>query len=172
MSSTRLIEFRNGIPEDYTEYSNSWGGAARVWDSIWEKYGTNLTQWDNWMTAARDGRLWNLWSECSFLKTEEMVYLFTCDDVLVENKDFKDLAVALREFAEMNPVKGVCHLRSWADLIESSTAEAIGLHATTVTENPWCKWDEKKDEPVPYNFKKGKKHEWLSDLMNQSPENE
>lgn len=174
MSNTILIEFRNGVPEDYTEYCNSWGGAARIWNSIWEKYGTKTHQYDNWMEAARDGRLWRLWNECEceFSKAEEMVYLFTCDNVLVAKEDFKELAVALREFASMHPTKGVCHLNSWAKLIESSTAEAIGLHATTVTEDPWCKWDGERDESIPYDFTKGDKHEWLSELMNQTPEDE
>ncbi len=171
MSQAILVEFRNGIAEDCTAFQNSYGGAVRIWDSIWKKYGTPKDKYDSWMNAADDGRLWKLWNEyeCEFSKAEEMVYLFTCDFILVAKEDFQSLALALREFVLEHPAEGVvCHLNAWADMIESSTADAIGLHATTVTENPWCKWDEEKDESIPYDFTKGNKHEWLGEVMKET----
>lgn len=91
---------------------------------------------------ATDGRLWKLWETEEFSESEKLVYLFTCDNALVAKEDFAKLAIALRDFAAKYPPKGVCHLGAWADFLEASTAEAIGLHATTVTENPWFGWDE------------------------------
>lgn len=170
MSSTRLIQFRNGIADDCMEYRNSWGGASRIWDSIWSKYGTPKHEYDNWLTAATDGRLWKLWETEEFSESEKLVYLFTCDNALVAKEDFAKLAIALRDFAAKYPPKGVCHLGAWADFLEASTAEAIGLHATTVTENPWFGWDEEKDESEPYDITKGDKHWWIGDRIKESAE--
>jgi len=167
MSSTKLVEFRNGVADDCTEFRNSWGGAARIWDSIWKAYGTNTHEFDNWLSAATDGRLWGLWASSDFIESEKIVYLFTCDNALVEKKDFSKIAAALREFESLHPCKGVSHLSAWADLIESSDSEAIGLHATSVTENPWFEWDEETDETLPYNLNEGDKHWFVMDRMQE-----
>lgn len=170
MSSTRLIEFVGGVASSQHELRNSWGGAARVWDAIFEKYGTKRHEYDNWLTAATDGRLWKLWDTCDFTEFEQWVYLFTCDNALVASKDFKKLAWALREFVKAYPPRGVCHLSAFADFLEKSTAEAIGLYATTVTENPWLEWDEEKDEEVPYNITTGTKHWFIPDRLYEAAE--
>jgi len=168
MSSTQLVEFRDGIAYGCTEYRNSWGGAARIWDSIWDKYGTKKHEYDNWLSAATDGRLWRLWETEGFSECEKLAYLFTCDNALVAKEDFKKVAIALRDFARIYPTTGCCHLNAFADYFDASEGDAIGLYATTVTENPWFSWDEEKDESVPYELATGQRHWFIADRLSES----
>lgn len=39
--------------------------------------------------------------------------------------------------------------------------DAIGVHTTSICENPWMEWDEELDESVPYDIAKGEKHWFL-----------
>lgn len=167
MSSTKLVQFKNGIANDCMEYHNSWGGAARIWDSIWNKYGTKNDEYDCWLNAASDGRLWKLWKTENFSEPEQWVYFFTCDNALVARKDFAKMANALREFVKQHPTVGICHLSDWADFIEQSTADAIGLYATSVLENPWFEYDEDKDECQGYDIDKGDKHWWIGECFKE-----
>lgn len=168
MSSTALIEFSENLADSYYEFRNAWGGAARIWGSLFEAYIEKKYEYDSWLMAANDGRLWEVVHDERLSRAERVVYLMTCDNALVKNENFKEMAKALREFAVKHPVDvAVCHLESWAKVFESSQAEVIGLYATSVVENPWFGWNEEKDEPEPYDISKGDKHWFVFDRLNE-----
>jgi hypothetical protein len=162
MSYCQIITFEKGLPKDHVEYSNSWGGCAFVWGSLFDAYLKDpLKPYDNWLSGIEsDDRLWKLTENNQLPLFERAVLTFTFDWAIVYQKNFKQLASHLREFVyKYLPEKGtVCHLPAWADFIEISNAEVIGLHATSVSENLWYPWDEEKDENIPYNLHTMDKH--------------
>jgi len=164
MSSTSLVEFKDGVADECHEFCNSWGGAARIWDALFETYIPKKHEYDMWMTAAQDERLWQVWKDERLRECERIAYWFCCDNALVKRENFAAMASALREFATLHPVPGkVCHLEAYAKVFDSAKCDAIGLHATSVCENPWYEWDQEKDESVPYNFLTGGKHWFVFD---------
>lgn len=164
MSTTSLVEFRTGVAFDCHEFNNSWGGASRIWDSLFTAYIPKQSEYDNWMTAAGDGRLWKVWSDARLSESERLVYWFSCDNAIVRSKDFAAMAAALRDFVVLHPIVGrVCHLEGYAKVFDECQGDAIGLHTTSVCENPWFDWDENKEESVPYNLLTGDKHWYVFD---------
>lgn len=168
MSSTELIEFKDNVASESYEFRNSWGGAARIWHSLFESYIEKKHEYDNWMTAAKDGRLWKVWRDDRVSDAERVVYWMCCDNALVKRENFAAMASALREFATKHPVDGnVCHLEAWAKVFDESDAEAIGLYATSVGDNPWHGWNEETYENEPYDIGKGDKHWFVFDRLNE-----
>jgi hypothetical protein len=165
MSSAYLVTFVNGVADSSYEFGNSWGGAARIWDSLFQKYIEKIDEYDNWLRAGADKRLWQVWKDPRLQECERLVYFLCCDDALVKREDFTKMAEAIRKFKELHPSKEghVCHLNLFAEVFETETCDAIGMHATSVCENPWIGWDEKTDEAVPYNFLTGTKHWFVYD---------
>ncbi len=168
MTTTSLVEFVNGVADAQYEFQNSWGGAARIWGSLFSKYIPKQHEYDNWMQAAEDKRLWGICKDPRLSDAERIVYAFSMDNALVKKEDFAAMAKALREFVEQNPREGICHLEAFAKVFDESQGDAIGLHATSICENPWIEWSEELDESVPYDIAKGEKHffvfESLSDF--------
>lgn len=168
MSSTSLIEFSESVASECYEYRNSWGGAARIWDALFEAYETKKHEYDNWLTASQDGRMWKIWEDERVDDSERLVYLFTCDNALVKNEDFKLLADALRHFTAKHPSnERVCHLAAWASVLDESKAKFMGLHATSVCENPWFGWTGETDESEPYDVEKGDKHWFITERLKE-----
>ena len=162
MTTTSLIEFKDGVADGEYEFGNSWGGAARAWDSLFKKYIPKKFKYDNWMLAAEDKRLWTLGKDPRLSDAERSVYYFFCDNALVKKEDFPRMAQALREFIENHPVDGkVDHLESFAKVFDQATGDAIGVHTTSICENPWIEWDEEGDGEIPYDIAKGEKHWFL-----------
>jgi len=159
MSSTELIEFHNGVADNSYEFKNSWGGSARIWDSLFKAYIPKEQEYDNWIQAAQDNRLWSVWKNNRLSNAERLVYWFSCDNALVAKENFTEMASALREFATKHPCTDkVCHLENFAKVFNESDADAIGLHGTSVVENPWFNWCEEQGESIPYDITKGNKH--------------
>lgn len=159
MSSCELVQFRNRKAEDSIAFGNSWGGAARIWASLFDKYCKDPGKpYDSWLMD-ESGRLWKLATRDDLPEYERAVLVFTFDNCIVRHEHFRQLAEHLREFARQYHTKGVCHLDAWADVLDNSDAEAIGLHATSVNSNPWFKWDEETDEAVPFDLDTGKYNE-------------
>ena len=53
MTTTSLVEFVNGVADAQYEFQNSWGGAARIWGSLFSKYILHATSicenpWIEW----------------------------------------------------------------------------------------------------------------------------
>ncbi|MCA9137269.1 MAG: hypothetical protein KDB00_10930 [Planctomycetales bacterium] len=173
MSTTKLIEFENGVPANHHEFHNSWAGAARIWGSLYDHYLKDSSKpFDNWLTStARPGdrRLWDLAKSDALSMAERAVHAFTFDYFIVRRENLERFSADLRTFAELHPAPGkVDHLPEWADVFEHSAYEAIALHATSVTENPWYGFDEETDEPIPYDLNERNLHtevyQWLSEI--------
>lgn len=177
MSTTELIEFENGTPANHHEFRNSWGGAARVWGALYDYYLKDASRpYDNWLSATSqpgDRRLWDLAKDETISMPERAVHAFTFDNAIVRRENFERFAADLRTFAELHPTPGkVDHLNAWAEVFESSAYEAIGLHATSVNENPWYSWDEEADEPILFDLNERddyfEVYQWLSEIDNPS----
>lgn len=165
MSHCKLITFKEDVAAEYQEFGNSWGGAARIWMSVFDRYLKDPTnEHDNVLTAiSREGpraqQVWDVWKRPNLSDAAKAVWLCTFDDVLVMQPDFNQFALDLREFVREFATTGGCHLPAWADFVEHhADVQAIGFHHTSVCPNPWCGWDDEKDEPVPYSLATGTKH--------------
>lgn len=159
MSSCEIVVFKNGKADFGAEFGNSWGGCASIWNALYDKYVKDpYKQYDNWMTGNTKG-LWDLAKRKDLPMFERVVLFLTFDNATVKQENFQKIAVHLREFSDAHAKPGnVNHLPAWADFIESCDAEAIGIHATSVNENPWFDWLEEKEEYVPYDLTTGTKH--------------
>jgi hypothetical protein len=162
VSYCAIIEFRDSVADTVQQFGNSWGGAARIWDALYNKYLKNpMLEYDNWLTdSSKPGnrRLWDLVDDSRLFDFEKAVHCATFDNFIVRRENFPRFCEHLREFSRAHPCGGVDHLPAWAAFIEKSDAEAVGFHHTSVTGNPWVSYDEEKDESVPYDLRTGDKH--------------
>jgi hypothetical protein len=166
MSYCKLITFKNGKQDDGLglECKNAWGGAAYIWDSLWERYARDPRKmYDSWLMAAgRPGpegkRLWDLWKRQDLPMCMRAVHLATFDYAIVKRENLQRFAADLREFVKAFPVgERVVHLPAWADFIEQHPEiEAIGFH---VSENLWDgPQDDEGECKNPYDMATGDKH--------------
>ncbi len=172
MSYTQLIPFRDGIPYHGPEFRNAWGGAARIWNSLWEDWVPKQTPYDSWLSGIESRRLWDLAKDKEIPLSDRAVHAFTFDRFYVAQKNFSRFAADLRNFVDSYPATGRAdHLLAWADWLDKNgDFEAVGLYGTSVGENPWFRIKEGDDEeddnvyePVP--LKEGKEvYEWLESL--------
>lgn len=159
MSSTSLVVFNNGVAARWIEYQNSWGGAARIWSSLFDAYIPKRHEYDSWMASGGADLLWPLASQASISLPERAVLAFTFDRFYVRRKNFARLAADLRAFVERFPVvQKVDHLPAWAKWLDDpGDAEAVALYASSCGEDLWerpktcphCKQDTDEYEPVP-----------------------
>lgn len=159
MSTCSIIVFRGGKADGEEEFKNSWGGSAAVWNALYNMYvKDHAKEYDSWMMGNIKG-LWDLAKNKSLPMFERAVLFLTFDNATVAKENFAQIATHLREFSAKHSVAGnVNHLPAWADFIEICDCEAIGIHATSVNENPWFDWSEEKGEYVPYDMATGTKH--------------
>lgn len=166
MSYTSLIFFKDKKPFKEIAFKNAWGGAARIWDSLFDRYLKNPNiPYHCWLQdKGRD--LWDLAIRLDIPLFERAVHAFTFDKFYVKQSNFKQFSKDLRLFLVKYPTKmKVCHLAKWADLIENSEEEAIGLYSTSVGENLWYEWDEEKEQKIPVSLDKGREvYDWLNNV--------
>lgn len=162
MSYCKLITFVDGKAAQSIEYRNAWGGAARIWDALFNRYLKDpANPLSTWLMSTATGHddLWALAKRKDLSRHERAVHASTFDWAIIRQVNFIDFASDLRRFAEEYPAGDrVCHLREWADFIDQCEAEAIGFHGTSVSENLWEIWDDGAEEPVLYNLNEGEKH--------------
>lgn len=158
MSACEVIEFKDGKPDNSLECPNAWGGAAYIWTALYEVYCKDpLKQYDSWLMKPE--RVWELYRRKDIPMNLRRVLISTFDYAVVYPRDFKQFAQDLRAFVTWAGTRNCkCHLLTWADFVEKSTAEAIGFYGTSVAENLWYSYDKDKDESVPYDLKTGAKH--------------
>lgn len=139
MTYTQLIVFKDGKPDHAIEFRNAWGGAARIWDALFKAHVPKKHEYDTWLSNPDDRRLWDLALDEKLEMFERAVHAFTFDRHYVSNEHFGRFAADLRSFVERYPAgERVDHLPMWAKWLEdNNSAEAVGLHATSVAENPW-----------------------------------
>jgi hypothetical protein len=95
---------------------------------------------------------------------ERAVHASTFDHAYIRRENFPRFCADLRAFDAVYPSVGakVNHLPAWADAIEKLDAEAVGFHGTSVSENPWRKYDEAKDETFAVPLSEGWEiYDWL-----------
>jgi len=173
MSYCSIIVFNDGKPDDEIEFKNSYGGAAFVFDVLYNNYLKDPSiPYDHWLSGAREDncRLWDLAKRQDIPLFERAVHASQFDWAMVRQEHFKQLAQHFRQFVEKYKPDSnrVCHLPAWAHFLESCDAEAIGFYGTSVSENLWCRWDGELDESVPYDLNAGDKHfevyDWLEEV--------
>lgn len=172
MSYSQLIPFVDGKPSRGAEFRNAWGGPARIWDALFDRYlkDPNIP-YHNWLGKNADA-LWPLAKRSDLPRFERAVHAFTFDRAYVRRDHFPLLVADLRAFVARYPVADrVDHLGAWADAIQALDAEAVGLYGTSVAENIWWEYDEDKDASIPYGLADGfEVYDWIT--TNNQPANE
>lgn len=167
MGYCQLIPLKAGLPQDGIEFRNPWRGVPRIWDALFDKYLKNpRIEYDSWlMRYGKDkGKgLWDLAKRDDLPMFERAVHAFTFDRAYVSREHFPNLIADLRRFDLRYPVDYPSHLSAWADAISTLDADAVGLYGTSVSENPWWRYDEEKDETLPYSIEDGfEVYDWLN----------
>lgn len=168
MSYCALIPFIDGKPSNPIEFRNSWGGAARIWNSLFDAYLKDPNnKYDTWL-GENAKRLWPLATRKDLPLFERAVHASTFDLFYVRRDHFKQFANDLWSFVRKYPVAGNCadHLPAWAALIDSSRnkIEAYGFHGTSVAETPWLDYDEEGDVEVYKSLSEGQEvYDWLAE---------
>lgn len=153
---------------DGTEYRNSHGICAFVWEALLRRYRPHES---NGPFGGAWGRLWKdeAAGTLSVEPFEHNVLHFTYDNALVRREDCATLVESLRKFVAAHPADGrVCHLAEVADEVERELArdagwQALGLYGTSICEDPWSAWDPEAEESAPYNINAGTKH-WFIEV--------
>jgi len=171
MSYCSIIEFKDYKPNKEIEFKNSWGGAAFIWTALYNKYLKDPEiDYDTWV-GKTDRKLWDLAKRIDIPIFMRAVHAATFDYATIKREHFKQYVEDLHKFErEFKNNKVICHLTSWANIIEKSDAEVIGFHATSVSENLWYDWDEEKEETIFYDLNTRKEHfevyDWLETVKN------
>lgn len=154
MSSTALVIMRKGKPHQEIEFANSWGGVNRIWDAMFEYIKDPSREYHTWLT---DGTNWfEKMVNVPKPEFEQAVLLWTADGAYVKRKHFKRMAKDLRQFMIVYPVTtGAYHLPAWADILATLDADAVGIYGTSVGNNWWIRYDEKKDKMIYIQPSKG-----------------
>lgn len=155
------------------ELRNSHGTAAMVWTALCRKYADKmydrlqkppyeLMMWEDLWKATQDGRVELRWWEWNVLN-------WTYDRALIKGEDLETFVSSLRMFEEAHALPGyVCHLPATADylvgLLTGERPRAIGLYATSVSDNPWWVRSGNEDEEGrSYNIDRDTKH-WFVEI--------
>lgn len=156
VSYTELLLFKGDKIYDRVRYSNSWGGAARIWTCLFDSYVQKQHKYDCWM-AGDQSRLWDLALRQDIPMFERAVHAFTFDRFFVKKENFSRFSKDLMSFCDKYACKrlgghgdGVNHLENWAETLSVNTeATAVGLYGTSCGENPWYISLEDKEEQIP-----------------------
>lgn len=172
MSRCEIILFKDGKAHSDIEYSNSWGGAAYIWDSIYNEYlkdNSPLGEYDSWLIGMRryGQAFWDLAKNETLPDFMRAAHASQFDMAMVKKENYNKFAQHLRQFAARFPVNAntVCHLPTWANDIEKLECDAIGFYPTSVGEWLWSEWDDDADEEVMYNYLEGNKHFFLYEYL-------
>lgn len=149
MSYTKMIKFECGEPKTEIRYGNSWGGAARIWNALFDKYLKDpKIPYDTWLSGGeRAQALWDLTKREDLTTYERAVHISTFDRAFVLRKDFARFCADLRAFDTTYPAQQcVSHLVKWAKDIERCDAktQAVAFCHNSISENPWLK--QQKDD--------------------------
>ena len=177
MSYTELIIFKDGKADGGVEYRNAWGGAARIWTALFDRY-LKAKEHDYMLSEENQKRLWNLATREDLPIFERAAHTFTFDHFYVRNENFGRFAADLRAFVKKYPA-GECvdHLPAWAKwLDENGGFEAVGLYGTSVGENIWHRakkcphcgndMDETESVPLSEGFEV---YDWLETNKSNGP---
>lgn len=161
MSYCAIITFENGKPAKATEYRNAWGGAAYIWDCLFNKYLKDpKSEYDSWVLGRNRDKLWKLAGREDLPMWMRAVHAATFDRAVIAKEHLLRFAADLRAFVEhFGTGDRVCHLTSWARFCdEHADTEAIGFYHTSVGDNLWYEWDEEAEESTPYDLNAMDRH--------------
>jgi len=134
--------------DDIKELRNSHGSAPPVWDSMCQKYFG--TEPHGYMHNGTLDLLWPRYKDLSIPEHQRAVLMMTYDKCYVAKKNFKRAASDIRKFlTDFPPIEGnVNHWDEIAKIYESDPdADGIGLHCTSVSENPFeGEWNEENED--------------------------
>jgi hypothetical protein len=138
--------------QDIEELRNGHGSAPVIWGALAERY---LGQGRySWLVEDRDASaIFGLYKSPRVPASLRAVLAMTFDRAYVEKKDYKAAARDIREFLRIAPAPAD-HVNHWpriADLFDSDPDyPAIGLHCTSVSEDPFQgPWNEEKEDYDP-----------------------
>jgi hypothetical protein len=110
VSYCAVIEFRGGKADKQHEFGNSWGGAARIWSALFDKYLKDPDlEYDNWLSrtsrgGGQDRSLWDLAKDARLTDFERAIHMATFDKAVVFRKDFARYVADLRAFDAAYPL--------------------------------------------------------------------
>lgn len=144
--STIIHVFPNEKIECGQEFSNSWGAAPVVWDSMCQKYlGAAPLRYLYGLD-----KLWPLWEDKNIPLHHRSVLMMTFDHAYVSKKNYQQAASDIRAFLKDFP-QNPEHVNHWPAIAEyfdsNPDIPAIGFWHTSVSENPFNgRWNEEKEE--------------------------
>lgn len=152
MSRTTVLAITPGEGyEDIEELRNSHGSAPPIWDRLTRRY---LGPHKLWLMDD-SGDLWKLVDKDHVPKDERAMLAFTFDRCYVEREHFPLMAGYIRSYLAKHPIPED-HANHWpriAEILDTTEAPAVGLHVTSVSENPFDgPWNEEKDERDPIDW--------------------
>ena len=155
----------NGPVEYVKTYRNSWGGAARIWNSLCIKLFNNESAWLSCLP--NDNQLWKSFSSDKLDQCEKICLGITFDNVMVKRENLMRVADALLKFNSIHSSEErVDHLLSWADdmrtLAKDDTYIAVCFHHTSVSTDIWVVFEDADNERQ-YDISKDKGHWFLFD---------
>lgn len=151
MSYTTILAIYPGDHfEELEELRNAWHSAPLVWDVIWNAYGTKLHEYDSSMMAGE--RLWALYKDPRLSDAERAVFAMTFDRAFVAKEHFQRAADDVAVFMAAHNVGG--HWVRLRDIyLSNPDVPAIGLHCTSVAENPFQgAWNEDAEDYDPIDW--------------------
>ena len=105
MSSCSLIVFQGDEQTEY-DFLNSWGGAARIWTSLFDRYVPKRHKDDGWLLSTMtpgDTRLWDLVKHPDIPKEYIRVFAWTFDYAIVSAKTSRSLLRTCGGLSEISP---------------------------------------------------------------------
>lgn len=144
--STVLGVIPNKRPVDLAEFRNGHGWSPSIWRRLLIAHGYS----EHWMTTDSGG-LNDLWKGIEGLpEWQQIPLVLTFDTGVIPFQVFGRAADMLEEFDKKlpSPVDHVNHVPAMVELLRSAPeVPLLGVHGTSVSENPFDPWDYEKDEP-------------------------
>lgn len=137
------------------ELSNGHGSAPVIWDALCQRY-LGLRPF-GWISSDLT-KLWALWRDERVPLHQRAVLMLTFDRAYVTSDNYARMALDIRDCLRdlQPPSEYVNHWPTIAALLADKPAcPAIGLHCTSVSENPFLgPWNEEREEHDPIDWTK------------------
>lgn len=131
--------------EDLEEIRNSWGSAPLIWRALGKRYLGNESAWGSGPKS-----FWALYKHQDIPAALRAVLMMTFDRAYVERKDYARAASDIEEFLRIfpQPEGRANHWPRIAEIFRNDPdIPAIGLHCTSVSEDPFQGlWNEEREE--------------------------
>lgn len=147
MSCTTVIAVWPGEKSgELEELRNGWGSGPVIWNDMAVRYLDMARNAYSWETD----KIWPLPERMDIPEHNRAVLAMTYDNMIVLREDYARAAQCIRQYLMDFPVdeKYVNHWPRIAEIFESNPdCPAIGLHLTSVCENPFAgEWNEETEE--------------------------